>query len=123
MSDHVGTVNGAIQPLDPAIEHQARLAVAARAVDAAEAYTLLAMLGLIEPAPKPGKRARYGSQGCGTRAGFQRHRDRGQTPCERCREAQRTYMRDYQRTRYTPERRRRQYAAAKARGYYAQEAS
>lgn len=35
---------------------------------------------------------------CGTRAGFMRHRDRDETPCAACREAERAYQRErYQR--------------------------
>ena len=64
------------------------------------------------------KRGRYGTQGCGTRAGYQRHKALGGSPCEACREAQRTYMREYARARYTPEQRRAKAERAKAAGYY-----
>ena len=100
-----------------------RAHLAEHATDTTELALFLAMLGLDEPQPATTGRPRYGTQGCGTRAGFQRHRDRAQTPCDACADAQRTYMRDYQRKRYTPERRRAQYEAAKARGYYAKESA
>lgn len=36
--------------------------------------------------------------GCGTTAGYQRHRGQGEDPCEPCREAKRAYEREYRRT-------------------------
>ena len=54
----------------------------------------------------------------GTRRGFQQHKSLGGIPCRACEGANRTYMREYARARYTPERRRAQYERAKARGYY-----
>ncbi|NUP32069.1 MAG: hypothetical protein HOV66_07895 [Streptomycetaceae bacterium] len=97
--------------------------MAARSVSADEAHALLAMLGLLEPAPKPGTRGPYGTQGCGSRAGYQRHKERGESACTPCEDAQRDYMRDYQRIHYSAKRRRAAYERAKARGYYAKEAS
>ena len=35
------------------------------------------------------------TESCGTYAGYQQHRLRGEPPCEACREAGRKYMRDY----------------------------
>lgn len=54
----------------------------------------------------------------GTRRGFQQHKAVGGMVCEPCHVANNAYMREYQRKRYTPERRRAQYERAKARGYY-----
>lgn len=102
------------------LEMRMRALCTEQARDASELAMFLAML--VEPLPetrKAPKRGPYGVQGCGTRAGYQHHRDRGQTACTACKTAQDDYMREYQRTHYSPERRRRQYEAAKARGYYA----
>jgi hypothetical protein len=51
----------------------------------------------------------------GTRRGFQQHQAIGAMVCEACAEANRTYMRDYLRARYTPEARRAKYERDKAR--------
>lgn len=45
----------------------------------------------------------------GTRRGFQQHKRLGGIPCEPCEDANRTYMREYQRKVYTPEKRRAAY--------------
>ena len=45
----------------------------------------------------------------GTRRGYQQHKRCGGIPCTPCEVANRTYMREYMRARYTPERRRAAY--------------
>lgn len=48
---------------------------------------------------------------CGTYAGWNRHRAMGATPCEACRDARNTYMRDYRDRSYVRERERRDNSA------------
>lgn len=51
----------------------------------------------------------------GTRRGYQQHKAIGSMACPACEEANRTYMREYLRARYTPEARRAKYERDKAR--------
>lgn len=83
-----------------------------------DAAGILLALGLIEAPVDSSKRRRYRTQPCGTRAGYQRHKDRGGKPCEACVEANNAYMRRYLAERYTPDKRRAKYERDKARGYY-----
>lgn len=60
-----------------------------------------------------------GLQPCGTRAAFVRHKDSGETPCDLCREAERTYQRIRSRQRRAAAKRRSAPAAEAARAQVA----
>jgi len=54
----------------------------------------------------------------GTRRGYQQHKARGGMVCEPCRDANNTYMREYQRQHYDAAERHDRYLGYKDAGYY-----